>query len=584
MSNMLARLLLAMLCCLVAGPPASAQDRPVLEYRVRIEAPNELAGMLQQGLNIVRWQQDPEMSPELLERLVDEAVREARQAVATEGYFSAQAVASIDRSRRPWTVLLEIEPGPRTRVTHVELRFTGPAAEDDAARDLLQRIRRDWSLTPGEPFRQSSWDEAKEQAVRELGAWKYAAARVAASEALIEPRSASAVLSVEIASGPAFHFGPVEVVGARRYTEQLVKNLSPVNPGEIYEREKLLVYQRRLQETGYYASARVDIEADPARADAAPVRAAVIEGNSQNVEAGVGYSTDTGARLELRYADVDLFDAAWRLRTVLRLDQKNRNLQLDLDSPPRSDGSWRNLFARARESNIQNESTRELAFGVAHNWGMERTPSSLTLSVHLEEQRVGDLTDHRHALYGGYRHTFRRTDDPVSPRSGYLGTLEVGGAPAAVATRSFTRAVGSLSVFLPLGRRDDLLLRGQAGVVSAASRHGIPSSFLFRTGGDQTVRGYAFESIGVRQGDAVVGGRYLAVGSVEYTRWIRDAWGVAAFVDAGDAWDETTAFKAAWGYGVGARFRTPIGPIRADLAFGERTGSIRLHLSVGFAF
>jgi len=151
-------------------------------------------------------------------------------------------------------------------------------------------------------------------------------------------------------------------------------------------------------------------------------------------------------------------------------------------------------------------------------------------------------------------------------------------------TRSFSRAVGSLSVFVPLGRRDDLALRSQLGTVFADTRQGIPSSFLFRTGGDQTVRGYAFESIGVRQGDAVVGGRYLAFGSVEYIRWIGDAWGLAAFVDAGDAWDESKAFKAAWGYGMGARFRTPIGPIRADLAFGERTGTVRLHLSIGFSF
>ena len=582
---MLPRLLLAMLCCLAFAPSAFAQASPALEYRVRIEGPKELVGMLQDGLNIIRWQHDPDMSTELLERLVDEAVREARQAVATEGYFSAQVVASIDRGRQPWTVVLKIEPGPRTRVSQLDLRFTGPAADDESARDLLQRIRRGWSLRRGELFRQASWDEAKEQAVRELASWRYAAARVAASEALIDPGAASAALSVEIQSGPAFHFGAVEVIGAQRYPEQLVRNLSPVNRGDVYEREKLLVYQRRLQETGYFASARVDVEPDPVQAESAPVRVAVIEGNSQNVEAGIGYSTDTGARLELRYADVDLLDSAWRLRTVLRLDQKFQNLQLDFDSPPRSDGSWNNLFARARQSDIQNESTSELAFGVAHNWGLERTPSALTLSAHIEEQRVaGDLADHRNALYVGYRHTFRRTDDPVSPRSGYLGTVEVGGAPGAVATRSFSRAVGSLSMFVPLGRRDDLALRSQLGTVFADTRQGIPSSFLFRTGGDQTVRGYAFESIGVRQGDAVVGGRYLAFGSVEYIRWIGDAWGLAAFVDAGDAWDESKAFKAAWGYGMGARFRTPIGPIRADLAFGERTGTVRLHLSIGFSF
>jgi translocation and assembly module TamA len=135
-----------------------------------------------------------------------------------------------------------------------------------------------------------------------------------------------------------------------------------------------------------------------------------------------------------------------------------------------------------------------------------------------------------------------------------------------------------------VGRRDDLLLRGQAGRVIASTRQGIPSTFLFRTGGDQTVRGYGFESLGVRQGEAIVGGRRFVVMSSEYTHWVGESWGIAAFVDAGNAWDDTTLFKAALGYGVGARVRTPIGPIRADLAYGQETHSFRLHFSVGFSF
>jgi translocation and assembly module TamA len=116
------------------------------------------------------------------------------------------------------------------------------------------------------------------------------------------------------------------------------------------------------------------------------------------------------------------------------------------------------------------------------------------------------------------------------------------------------------------------------------TRQGIPSSFLFRTGGDQTVRGYAFESLGVKQGDAVVGGRYLAVASVEHTHWFGASWGLAGFVDAGNAWDRGTPFHAAVGYGAGARFRTPVGPIRIDIAYGRDTRKVRLHFSAGFTF
>ena len=98
------------------------------------------------------------------------------------------------------------------------------------------------------------------------------------------------------------------------------------------------------------------------------------------------------------------------------------------------------------------------------------------------------------------------------------------------------------------------------------------------------MRGYEFESLGIQQGDAIVGGRRLAVGSMEYTHWIGENWGAAAFVDIGNAWDEGLSFDPALGYGVGGRFRTPIGPIRADLAYGEKTGQFRIHFSVGYTF
>jgi translocation and assembly module TamA len=353
----------------------------------------------------------------------------------------------------------------------------------------------------------------------------------------------------------------------------------------VYDRDQLLLYQRLLLESGYFVSVQAEVDADPGAAEAAPVRVAVIEASTQHVEAGIGYSTDAGPRAELRYSNQDIFDSAWRFRSGLRLDQKIQNLQLELDSPPRPKGRWLSFFTRARQADIQNEATREFALGGAYNWGAELTPSALIVSGHVEEQRIsGGVTDNRHAVYFGHRSTFRRTDDLVSPREGFMGMFELGGSPEALASRQFLRGIVSASFFIPVGRSGDLLLRGQAGQVIASAREGVPTTFLFRTGGDQTVRGYAFESLGVRQGDAIVGGRRMAVGSVEYTHWIGDGWGVAAFFDAGNAWDDSKLLKIAKGFGVGPRVRTPIGPIRADIAYGQETKKLRLHFSVGYTF
>jgi translocation and assembly module TamA len=575
------RTLFAVLALLVAGAVCAQGVR----YRVEVEAPRDMAATLRKGLSLERWKDDPQMTEERLRRLAAESEREAREVAATEGYFSPRVEVRIDESQSPWSVMVRVDPGERTRVSHVEIRFSGPAAQDPEAQELFQRVRERWRLRAGEPFRQSEWDAAKREAARELASWRYAAARVADSQATIDPQTRQARLDIELASGPPFSFGAVRVTGLRRYADAVAENLSPIRPGQTYDRDLVLTYQRRLLETGYFASVQADIDTHPLLADAAPLRVSVIEAASQHVEAGVGYSTDSGARAELRYSNQDVFDSAWRFKSGLRVDQKIQQLDLNLDSPPRPEARWNSVFGRARQADIQNETTRELALGVSHNLYRRLAPVAFIVSGHLEEQRVqGDVTDNRAALYFGYRRSFRNTDELVLPREGYLGTVEIGGAPPELASRQFLRLTGAASLLMPVGRTGDLLLRGQAGVVGAKTREGIPSTFLFRTGGDQTVRGYAFESLGVPQGEAIVGGRRLAWGSIEYTQWIGEAWGIAVFTDAGNAWDKGASFDPALGYGVGARFRTPIGPIRADLAYGEKTSEFRIHFSVGYTF
>ena len=574
--------MVAALLALLLVSPACAQG---LRYRLQIDAPRDLARILRQGLTLSRWQNDAQMTPEQLRRLSDDAVREAREAAATEGYFSAEADVRVEETEPEWKVILHVVPGPRTRVAEIDIRFTGPAASDPEARALFKRVRDGWRLRRGEAFRQSDWDAAKRDAARTLASWRYAAARLADSRATIDPQTREARLMVELASGPAFRFGALRISGVKRYTDALVTNLSPIREGDTYDRDQVLLYQRRLLETAYFASVQADIDTDPLLADAAPLRVAVIESSTQHVEAGVGYSTDAGPRVELRYSNQDIFDSAWRHRTGLRVDEKIQQLQFDFDSPPRPAARWNSAFARARGQDIQNETTREIAFGASHNWYSGMAPIAVIVSAHFEEQIIaGDVSDNRHALYLGLRRSFRHTDDLVLPRAGYLGTIEVGGAPPKLASREFLRVVAGASLLYPISRRGDFLVRGQGGFVASETREGIPSTFLFRTGGDQTVRGYEFESLGVRQGEAIVGGRRLLIGSAEYTQWIGEAWGVAGFVDAGNAWDHGASYNPAIGYGVGARFRTPIGPIRADLAYGQRTGEVRLHFSVGYTF
>jgi translocation and assembly module TamA len=557
-----------------------------LKYRVEIDAPKDMADVLHRGLNLERWQNDPQMTPEQLRRLADEAEREARELAATEGYFSPRVEVSIQEGAQPWIVRLVLEPGERVHVGEIDLRFSGPALQDPQAAAIFKRVRDAWPLRRGQPFRQADWDAAKRRALREMSSFRYAGARIAASEARIDREARSASLIVELDSGPAYRFGEIRVSGNRRYSDQLVQNLSPVRPGDDFDRDKLVVYQRLLLESGYFVSVQADIDRNEVGAEGALVRVVVIEASKNHIEAGISYSTDTGPGVRLNYANQALFDSEWRFRSDFLINDTDRNLEFNFDSPPQRGGYWNSFLLRPyRETDIQNVRTREAVVGASRNWGAEIPPSAVIFSANYEEESVsgGEFHD-RYAVYFGYRRTFRKTDNFISPRRGYLAMFEIGGAPEALATRPFLRGIASGSFFLPLGRTGDLLLRGQAGRVLASTREDIPSMFLFRTGGDTTVRGYDYLSLGLKQGDAVLAGRRMLVMSTEYTHWIGENWGIGVFVDAGDAWDDTTLFQAKVGYGAGARLRTPIGPIRIDLAYGQEVSSWRLHFSVGFTF
>src|SRR5690606_38240922 len=185
------------------------------------------------------------------------------------------------------------------------------------------------------------------------------------------------------------------------------------------------------------------------------------------------------------------------------------------------------------------------------------------------EQRTVPLdpeTDRRKALTLGYAWNLRRVDSQIDPRSGYTISAQLsGGSSALLSDRSFVRtwARGMRFWSMPEDSAfDGGILVGliEAGQGFASSREGIPTENLFRTGGTHTVRGYSYLSLGVPEGGAIVGGRVMALASLEYQHPLVRDWYGAAFVDAGNAADRWSDWDPVWGVGVGVRWRSPIGP------------------------
>jgi translocation and assembly module TamA len=572
----------------IAGDSSSesAHSATAIAYKVVVVAPSPLKETIESVVGLVRWQDYPEMTEELLDRLKREAIDTTRNLAAAEGFFAAVTDVGIDRTTTPATVTLKVTEGPPTRITAVHITVTGPAATDGSfGAQAIAKLTREWGLPEGAVFRQPAWSAAKSGALATLAASPYAAATIASSAAEIDPESRSAVLAIELESGPEFRFGNLEIAGLSRYAPELVRNFSTIKVGEPYSQRALERYLRRLNASGYFASAQAAIDTDSPHPEEATVNVAVIEGPTRRFEGGLGYSTDVAFRANASYRDVNIDGKGMQMLAEARLETKIQTGSVRFTLPPIARGWIGSFGAGAARTDIESLVTRTAFAGTRWHTLDEENENAVSLTFYLDEQQpAGAANESSHALYPEYERYWRRVDNLIAPTKGWMAVVHAGGGIPGASTRGFGRLLGRVSAWLPIDDKHELQLRGEAGAVLAPTRDGIPSTLLFRTGGDTTVRGYAFESLGVQDGDAVVPGRYLAVASVDAIRWIGEAWGVAAFVDAGNATDSLTDFHLALGYGVGARVRTPLGPFRLDLAYGQDVHKVRVHFSVGLSF
>lgn len=558
-----------------------------VHYTVEINGAGKLASLLSDNLEISRRLSSGETSEDEVQRLVGIAPDQIRALLATEGYFSPTVTHELNRSTSPWRAHFEVILGPVTVIDSVDIVFSGAiAAGPDADERRMERLRRQWSLDVGDVFRQSAWDGAKSALLKALLVRDYPAAAIVQSQARIEPASNRAALTIEVNSGPAFTFGTLQVEGLKRYSRDMIDELNPIKPGERYSQEKLNELQARIQDTGYFRSAFATVDIDPAQPHKVPIRLDLSENERKRLSLGLGFSTDSGARGQIKWLDRNFLERNWRLESELRVDRDTRALGADVYLPPIANG-WHPSFGSHYAYTDSEGEINNKTVTVARLASPSKTDEKVwAISLLTDHQRIGDDFDNnREALIGSFTYTRRRVDNLAAPTRGYLASIEFDAGPAGLVNKeTLTRVVGR-GVWLSRNyHRFQAILRGQVGQVFGAGRDTVPADLLFRTGGDQTVRGYSYNSLGIEQNGAIVGGTVSAVLSAELVYHLTPQWGAAVFTDAGNAADSWSKFHFAQGSGVGARWRSPIGPVNLDLAYGHDTHEMRLHFSIGYGF
>ncbi len=552
---------------------------------VDITAPAPLDDLLKKHLLIIKWRDNSRMSTAEWLRLYRATPKAIKDLLATEGYFAPLIKSSIKEAGGVSHAYFVVDPGPPALVASVDIKFIGAITQQAAGEEPeIAKLRQSWSLKPATRFRQEDWSQAKRKLLTSLLIKRYPNASVRNSKAEVDAKAVAVALTVEIDSGPALTFGNITVEGLQRYPVSFVENLNRIKPGSVYSQARLQRFQSRLEESGYFRSVEVTADTKSAGADGVPIKVVVEENQSTKLGVGAGYSTNTGYRTQLTYDNINFMDRGWRLSSSLKLEQKEQSLNGLIRLPVDGEGYRDSLTANLERTDIEGQITTTGKTGVNRTWGTLRQEQTIGLGYLIENQSLdGGLSDTKWATTVSYGITLRRTDNNRDPTRGYLFNAQFAASPLyGISSGRFLQSYVKAQAYYPITSSTQLIARVEGGLVSG--QDDTPEDFLFRAGGDQSVRGYAYESLGVKKDDAIVGGRYLATGSVEVVQWLTSRWGAAAFVDFGNASNTLEELSPVYGYGLGVRVKSPIGPLGADIAYGQDTGEYRLHLNLGVAF
>lgn len=591
--------------CSLLSKDKIGDDAPA-SFALEVDAPKDVRELLLQHMELQRYRSLSDLRRNELSRLLGAADGNIRSLLGTMGYFSPtielQLIETPEDADTPRKVVVQVEPGEPTKVTQTEVAFTGTNADDPKGRNMRESIRRNWSLPVGERFSQSAWSSAKNDGVRRLQNRRYPTASLTESRADIDADTQEAQLKVAYEPGPAYYFGPLVIEGAERYNPSGLIRLARLPVGDEYRQTTLLDAQQRLANSGYYDSVFLTLATDAAQPGDtevhAPVIAQVREAKLQKWIYGVGLSTDTGFRFSIDHTHNRVPYLDWRAQSKLQLDKKNPLLSTRVASLPDYSG-WNYFFGgKAAREELADYTANSVTLAAGRSKSEDKIDRTYYLQYDMAKAQGAGAPPSSSAITINYGWTGRYFNNATNPTRGYGLGWDVGaGTTLTPAREPFGRLSARWLYFMPLSKTDEasnrrsrLAFRANGGAVIARDDAVVPITQLFLSGGDTTVRGYSYQSIGARSDNGkLIGGRYMASGSIEWQRPItiagnRTDWEHATFVDAGTVTDSLDIYTVFVGIGTGIRWRSPVGPLQADLAYGLETKEVRLHLRLGFNF
>lgn len=519
---------------------------------------------------------------EALLRFSRGAEEQAKKAAQALGYYQPHIQSEVRGGDKP-RLTLRIDPGEPVHLRNVTVRVEGPAASLKSF-----RLPDGDQLKPGAVLNHGHYEDAKRLIQNQASRYGFFSGRFTQQKLSVDPQAGVADIDLVYDSGPRYALGKVSFSGDSLFDEDLLRRMVPFKAGAPYDSELIAELNQALQSSGYFEGVRVDAAPTAAEHEVIPVAVQLETRKPRTMGLGLGYSTDVGPRVKANWTRhwVNPQGHSYGWEAEVSAPRQNVGLWYDIPQDPPLTDKLRFAGGYQNEE-IAGTDTLSKLLTIGPEWH-SKLPSGwqrvLSLKYQREEYRLGDDSGLSNLLMPGLTYSYLRSDNRIDPHNGYRIQFDTKLAKEGVGSdTNLLYGTVLLKGLTTVWDNHRFLGRVQFGGSATNGYKSIPPSLRFFAGGDQSVRGYDYQTLSPEnsEGDRI-GGRYMVAGSVEYQYSIAEKWRIATFVDQGNSFNKLELPNLKTGVGVGVRWVSPVGPIRVDLAHAMNDdGGIRLHFSMG---
>lgn len=517
-------------------------------------------------------------SPRTLNRNLADLRDRVTRAARALGYYRLTQETEFASEGACWSLRIVVDPGEPLRVGKVSVLIDGEQGQFQATLDALP-------MSPGDQLNHALYERIKADLSARAVELGFFDARFARSELQLDLQAYQANVAIEFDLGERYRFGNVEIEALDALSDPFIRRFVHFQAGDYYSADDLIRLRSSLSNSLYFSGVSVSPALDRATDARVPVQLALQPRPRRAYSVGGGFTTDMGPRARFDYEDRYLNRRGHLFDFNSAIAPVQQSFDATYAIPRRDPGTQRVSFSGGflREDNdtyIANTTKLGVNYGFVNRWDWRQ---NLFINFQHDVFEVGEQDDIANLLIPGINLTRTQADNTLLPEHGWrlYGQL-TGASNAFFSTKSFLQLnlAGKYVQRLGPGR---VLLKFEAGTTLTDDIEKLPASIQYFTGGDQSVRGYKYQSLGPTDATGqTLGGKHLLVGGIEYDFNILPNWKLALFIDAGNAFLDFKDYDLKTGAGIGIRWLSPLGPLRVDLASGlENDNDLRIHITMG---